>query len=714
MPEDQKTDLSGPTSEWTFHQALLALTGKGTDLRSKIAGVQWFQIAGGGSSGGNTTPDDSAGAGGEAAKSNDGKELKENASNRADPNVDLYYQAFARIYYQVNDNDGAKTAWEQSLQEVKTVVDNLLSQKSGMLDLGTLLEAETLIRSYEQWLSESGEDFRSWGNKLDSTESGFSGKAASVIQRRMAQNADRLEGLHDQLTLDRGVAVSQALKELRETIVQTITSLVNAYNAFWSKSLYLPNNMIVDYENRIYEFLTKDKGLVIGDQSTYKMNGKTPDEMISYITQSLSEFTANVNNVPIQGDLTTAAPWNAMNRAIFAAVDAELKSLDLAASTAMKTLEDKFNYTRSAIQKLEMPEAIPPRTDPNPPTGNPGGNGPGGDSGTNNPFGDSGGNGPGGDSGTNGPGGDSGTNNPFGDSGGNGPGGDSGTNNPFGDSGGKDPFGDPNSSTNGPGGGDGGGKFGNGTGGTQDGIAPPPFVPPGLPGGNSGTGGGNKDKETPPEFGLPGHDKTPLPALDGIGAGSDGAKTPGGTGFDPGIGIGSGGSSGAGGADFDSITKPEGFAPSGFGDGSTSRGGGSSPFGGSGTGGAGFGLGGGTPGQLPPVPPNMLQMNGPMGAGSAGMGGMPFMPGMMGGMGGMGGQGNGDRERERQTWLSEDEDVWGTDTDACRDVIGRPDEADYELDEQVVTGPVRPPRQPARTPAEQEQTAQEATASGQA
>jgi hypothetical protein len=83
-------------------------------------------------------------------------------------------------------------------------------------------------------------------------------------------------------------------------------------------------------------------------------------------------------------------------------------------------------------------------------------------------------------------------------------------------------------------------------------------------------------------------------------------------------------------------------------------------------------------------------------------------------MGGMGGQQGDKNERERQTWLSEDEDVWGTNADAGMGVIGLPDEADFDVDEQVAAGPVRPPRQPQTqpTPAEQEQTAQ-ATTSGQ-
>ena len=54
----------------------------------------------------------------------------------------------------------------------------------------------------------------------------------------------------------------------------------------------------------------------------------------------------------------------------------------------------------------------------------------------------------------------------------------------------------------------------------------------------------------------------------------------------------------------------------------------------------------------------------------------PMMPPMTGGQGG-----NKDQERERTTWLSEDEEVWGTDACVGVGVIGRPDHGGTEVDE---------------------------------
>jgi hypothetical protein len=59
----------------------------------------------------------------------------------------------------------------------------------------------------------------------------------------------------------------------------------------------------------------------------------------------------------------------------------------------------------------------------------------------------------------------------------------------------------------------------------------------------------------------------------------------------------------------------------------------------------------------------------PNGQGSSAV---PFFPPMAGGGMGMGGGGQqGVQERERTTWLSEDEDVWGTEPSVGPGVLGR-------------------------------------------
>ena len=75
--------------------------------------------------------------------------------------------------------------------------------------------------------------------------------------------------------------------------------------------------------------------------------------------------------------------------------------------------------------------------------------------------------------------------------------------------------------------------------------------------------------------------------------------------------------------------------------------------------------------------------------------GMPFMPPM----GGMGGAGTGDeKERERNTWLAEEEDTWGTDPDCAPAVVGRDDAEHTEYTRpSAPTSPSRNPGAPGES-----------------
>ncbi|MEW2358909.1 hypothetical protein [Spirillospora sp. NPDC029432] len=184
-------------------------------------------------------------------------------------------------------------------------------------------------------------------------------------------------------------------------------------------------------------------------------------------------------------------------------------------------------------------------------------------------------------------------------------------------------------------------------------------MPGGGPGGMPGGGPGGM-----PDGGkFPGGDSSPFSAADNnrnphldpgampdrsnlAGIGSDAGS--------PSFGAGAGG-----GSNLSSMGDPTGMGGGGGGGLPGGGGGGGNFPGGSpgGLGSAGMGAGGMGAGGFRGA-----------GAGAAGRAGMP-MGGMP--MGGMGGQGNqGDQERERETWLTEDEDVWGADDDTAPPVIG--------------------------------------------
>ncbi|RFS45560.1 hypothetical protein [Micromonospora craniellae] len=99
-------------------------------------------------------------------------------------------------------------------------------------------------------------------------------------------------------------------------------------------------------------------------------------------------------------------------------------------------------------------------------------------------------------------------------------------------------------------------------------------------------------------------------------------------------------------------------------------------------------LGGGSPHVTPETLAPLIASENQTGGGPAG-GGYPMYPPPMGGMGAPGSHRD---ERERQTWLTEDEAVWGTKAVVVGSVIGRPgDEAEPEED-MVLLGPVRASR----------------------
>ncbi|GAB3240234.1 hypothetical protein [Kineosporia babensis] len=79
----------------------------------------------------------------------------------------------------------------------------------------------------------------------------------------------------------------------------------------------------------------------------------------------------------------------------------------------------------------------------------------------------------------------------------------------------------------------------------------------------------------------------------------------------------------------------------------------------------------------------------------SGMGGMPMMP-PMGGMPNAGNQGG--KDRERKTWLTEDEDVWGTDPDSPAAVIGRSDDDGQEAAEEPSVPGFPTPARPGPRP----------------
>jgi|GEM_PF-2502844 len=660
MAEEGGLTIPGNTnwSEWSFSQVLLAITGDSIDLKKAID-VEWLAFK----------------AGGGAADS-------------------ITYKAWEKYYYAANYDYDAFNKWNTLVQSMDTIARELYTNRRGTLDLWTLRDAQVKVVAYESWLRSSGQDYRAWAKHLDSDDDGFNGKAAAIIQYRMDVNADKLEDLHEQLTTNHGVPASRAMKNAQDAMDRITRKLADAW--FWARNnsniASLPNTEANAMVQGIYDHLMRN-GIIRTEEAisngTYVLdklaNGDDRAVALAHIDSTMAAWT--------YGNLTNGDTWKKMNDQITTRLQAVITELDNVARQAMADLHQNLVTATSAMTALKNPKFSkpptggfgdpPPGLEPPPPPPDveippppdietppppdvetpppPDVTAPGADGDqllsrlANTTLAPA--------------------------DGGAGSGLDA-NGNPIGDSGFFE-------SVN-------------------------PLLPLSAarswrklaatdPAGGTGTG---LDANGDP---LPGFDAdgNPLPGFDANGnplPGFDAAGNP-----LPG---------------FDAAGNPiDDFGSAG---GAIGSGGGAAGFGG---GAIGSGYDGSIPatgserkdvGGIPTMPagmtlppPAVSQLSGGApGLGGMGLGGMPMMPPMMGGMG----HGNNEsKERERQTWLSEDEDVWGINAAAGIGVIGRPGCDDHEVEESLVTAaPSRPSRhspEPATRTAHTEQT--EAVSTGQ-
>jgi hypothetical protein len=679
MADDAGTSIPDTDnwSEWTFEQVLMAVTGEKVDLHTP-ANATWFNF--------NPSP-------------GDGDQIS--------------YHAWGDYYYGVNVPVEAQTAWTDAVDLINEMMPDVARGKRGSMDIQTLNDLNTLLNAFALWSGQTSRGLTGWANNLDSDDSSFRGKAAFLIYWRLKMNGDGLDDTHSQLLYRHGRPISDSVSAAAVELGNFNTTMSTKWNLAFTLNLrdWIQNGIDSRISN-IYDYIV-DSGLQ-KNTPEYKLNAfnSDVDSGKAYIRRMLSSYP--------DGDLTSAGGWQKLSDDVSKTTVDLLKSmLDQPAQGAITTLAPAYVLATTSLIEITPP---PPHTPPRPDTDN--GNGPpDGDGNTNvPPPPDGGGDGnipPPPDGGTGG-GGDG---LPPPDGGGGGdipppPDGGAG----IGDGG----IGDGGAGDGGvgdlgldapPGGGDAaGGGAGGGAGGFLPGLVPPGGADGGAGGGKGpGPGGDGAFEEpgggdgviTPPDGGSGGGSGSLLPP----GAGKSGTNLPaGGDGFgkDPGPGFGSGAGGVGAGAGAGGLGGADGLG------GGLGGGGG---FGGVGLGaggatGAGAGMGGfsGAPSQLTGGSPGM---NGAAGS-SGGDGGVPFFPPMMGG--GQGAGGEKPQERERQTWLSEDEEIWGTRVDIGSGVIGRMDEEEFEADEILLVGPARRQRRadtPRRPRPSEQETRQETGASGE-
>jgi hypothetical protein len=717
MAEDSSSvpSIPGNTnwSEWTYEQALAALTGEGADLHS-ATNAEWF------------TFNSSAGAGDSVS-----------------------YHAFDEYYFGVNFNQDAIGQWGQAVDTIDAMMNDVARGKRGSMDLQTLRDLEMAIKMMAVFFDGTSNGLHSWSSALDSDDSAFKGKAAFLIQWRLKSNGDGWDDTHQQLTTRHGAPMADVVGAAGDALQTFNATMVNAWHG-------LPGlrNTIVDHLNfEVSEVMRhlNEKGIIQGG-SYYVLDKLDTDPAKTYIKEVMAGYSL--------GDISTAAGWSAINRKVAQDVTQLLKQrLDPPAQAAMAALQPAYATATSSLIEIAAP---PAETMPRPaPAANAGGDGAGRDGkGLPNPDGGADGKGlpdpNGGADGKSLPNPDgsadgmglSGTGLPNPDGGADGKGlpdlnggkglldsNGSGTGPPTPNGGAGAGFLDPSGGRAGlpnpnggggaglldPAGGGAGAAFIPGLGGPGGGSVNEPTgagkVGPGADGAFNEPGGGNglvlpdgdgglNDSILNPGTGksgtaLPGGG-TGLNLPGGAGKGDGGLTFPTtGTGVGSGTGTRPGGIKlpGGGAAAGAGLKFPGGGAGAGTGFGAHLGAGphGGGP-GGSGLGGGGLGTGfGSMPGGGTGMP-SPAQVSGPAGlsggpggagagSGSAdGAGGVPFFPPMMGGQGA---GGDKPEERQRQTWLAEDEGVWGTSVNVGSGVIGRLEEEFFEEEELPLAGPLR-------------------------
>ncbi|MEU4240070.1 hypothetical protein [Actinoplanes sp. NPDC026619] len=520
------------------------------------------------------------------------------------------------------------TAFETYYQGSRNALDKLFQDRDAIFDPTSFHSAGVLLHEAEAYLTAADAALKQVLDDVGSDTSGLQGTAAG--------------------------AFAASLKKLHDDIHFLARDMEAGTDHSWSKKVYETSNDLWDFRNKVNQSFG-----MFADHTVQWFNGFNPWTLRSALKQILTSVRiGNMKAVPINFpdpygygsssgtvDITTAAGWEALDTLMKGAWLKQAQVLDAEVRSVLGPFTEKLSTLADDVRDLTPP-----------PTASTGNN----NTGANIPD-VSGGNGTdipdiGGGSGSDLPDISGGSGSDLPDvSGGSGSdiAGISG--------GGSDGLGDLGSGS-GSSGLDGLGDLGSGS---TSGL------------GDLGTGdlssGGSSGLGDLGGSGL-GSDLGTSSGIGTGGAGSLGSSIPILGGASSGLGSlgGSSGSSGLGGSkssDLDSLG--EGTASSLFPtdvDGSDigALGGGA---GAGGTTTADTGLGENLAGLLGEPATSSVTTGSPL-TSSGSSSGMPFMP-PMGGMGGGGAGQQENKERERKTWLEEDEDVWGTDPDCSFAVIGR-------------------------------------------
>jgi len=304
-------DVSIPDHEnwpqWTYEQALAAVTGEGADMHTVAAGP-WL----------------SAGSGG-----------------------NFVYHAFDTDYISVTVNTEAVTTWQSANATNEAVAIDMANGRRGSMDRQTLEDATTAIQLFSTWAQGTGADLHAWASALDSDDSAFKGKAAYVIQFRLQQDGNGMQDIYEQVTTRHGQPIATAMGGAASELGNFGQTMATAWLSDNQNRMNLPvvliNEMLAGVRNHLYAY-----GLIKG-QEEYTLGTYTDGEKAKkYVNDSLAAYPG--------GDLRAAATWSAMNARVVQALQDELRTtLDIPAQASIAALAEAYTLATTAMIPVTTP-----------------------------------------------------------------------------------------------------------------------------------------------------------------------------------------------------------------------------------------------------------------------------------------------------------------------------------------------------------------------
>jgi len=335
-------------SQWTYAQALRAVTDDDIDLRA-LSNVQWFVF--------NPAGVDQAGG-----------------------HDEVGYQAHGNQYYGATIDHRAIDGFEAGADTLRTVSDELLTGVRGTVDLNTLARLRDRVIVLENFLSDYAGQFRKRANDLDSTAPGFSGKAAYLIYVRLADMAARLELWSGGLPVTPGVPLSKAAENARSDLDNFCRGMANAWYAESNTGVRDRIRNAVIAETWAIRNHLISKGIVVGE-SGYKFDKwdprRNPNRIVlpfmvdAFNDRVRAEVLAALASYP-KGDLRKPETWTRINQSITDTVRDSLDNMDAVARQYIAPLGWAYRVLADGLKPLQTPVPFrPPPISPPPPSGGP-------------------------------------------------------------------------------------------------------------------------------------------------------------------------------------------------------------------------------------------------------------------------------------------------------------------------------------------------------